>query len=120
MYIPNLELYNIPYDDKLYDLCHEANHIPDEYRDKFVIDPKVIKLRDMCQTESLKSILTYANTYGVPFDRYCLDRACSSRENDDIVQYLLMSGIMPTYTTIVYAHTFKMRQYIKSLIIDKN
>ena len=75
--IDNLERFGIPYDDKIYYLCHKYNTWPTEYIDKFTIDINIIKLREMfARRDNYEKIIQFMKKYNLKPDRYCIENSC--------------------------------------------
>lgn len=74
MCLTDLSRFNIPYDEKLYFACFKHNYFPEEYSNKFVIDPKILKLRDMCTKKiKIETLKTFMRKNNVKPDKYCVD-----------------------------------------------
>ena len=75
--LPDLNRFEINYDEKLYYLCFKYDNFPKEWLDKMTIEKSILELREMCRTKKIT-----ANTFReflikkkVKPDRYCLDFA---------------------------------------------
>lgn len=78
--LENLEQFNIPYDNKIYALCHILSKWPLEYYNKFQINNKIIIMRDLCLVTPFISILEkYITENNLQLDRYCLENMAANR-----------------------------------------
>ena len=54
--------------------------------------------------------------YGLQFDNYCLDYACTRKTNSDTIDHILECGVKPTIVTLMYTHLPENRLMILNKI----
>lgn len=121
--IPDLESYSIPYDEKIYKICHKYNTYPPNLIKLIKIDINIIRLREMCKTNKLEEITVFMDKNKLQLDNFCYDNLLSCSSVKDKRQFVLnaienklyypdKSSIMRIET--VYDRTQLFDKYIKT------
>ena len=72
--LPNLERFNIAYDEHLYFVCYWQSYFPDEYLSKFMIDTNVIEMHRLCREGySFSKIIKFLKNKNLRLDRYAME-----------------------------------------------
>jgi hypothetical protein len=76
LYLPNLETYNIPYDEDLYFMCYVNEYFPDEYMSKFTIDKNILIMRDFVKNKlnTYTKFTKFIKDNNIVLDNYMLDK----------------------------------------------
>jgi hypothetical protein len=82
--LPDLEAYDIPYDDNIYALCHKFDCYPLTVINKLSVEKTVIKLREMCKASSIVDIEKYIQQHKLNYDKFCYDNLLYSGVGDKI------------------------------------
>lgn len=106
--IPNLERFDIPYDESLYYICYLHNFFPMHYDDKFTIDKKTLNLRQMCRNSKTTLDEFIVASSGTKIDKYCYDHACNKAQH--IANHLNSAGYKQTLGMFYWLNT----QYVRS------
>lgn len=98
----NLEQFNIPYDNKIYALCHIYNIWPNEYYDKFQINNKIIIMRDICLVTPFTNIIEkYIADNNLQLDRYCLENMAANKMIDRYEKTLFLKKYRLTHAALI-------------------
>lgn len=117
-YIANLDILNGELDENFYYKCFV--HCLDTKKYKFVIDSKIIKLRNMFKSDSLKDILEYMNKHNIEPDNYCF--VYSILNNDEkLINYMNDKYIAPiSCITLLFNNDYLLKKYHNNNNIIKN
>lgn len=109
-YIPQLEIFNIPYDEQLYFQCYKYDNFPDYYNEKFAIDQKILELRTLCRknNNTPKKIMSSITLNKNIIDQYCIDFLYMSNKHK-ICNIIESNCNYPTILSIFKTH----REYYK-------
>ncbi len=105
LFVPNLERFNINYDEHLYFMCHKNRHFPEEYTKKFAtnIDSNILKLRSMCNSYLNAQFFGFMEINNLKLDNYCLENMCLFDHNKPVAYSLMTdSGCVPTMRSVVW------------------
>ena len=95
--IENLDIYNIEYDDKLYDICFKTDIFPDTYMNKFIniLGKHKIILRQMFISSDLQKIKKFIELTKLTPDKYCYSYALNHNKNcASIMTYFNYSPVL--------------------------
>ena len=122
--IPDLERFNIKYDDELYHTCFFQDFFPQEYIDKFTINKDQLQLRTLCGTPNTQfaDVEKFIQEHNVKLDRYSFDNAC--KKNISLALDFLNNGAKPSIYSSFFRNKPSMdeidRQIFKALEKEHN
>lgn len=88
IFIEDMERVGMKYDEELYYYCHIHNFFPDEFINKFTIEPNIIKMRHKYANDKLINIIKFIEKHNLYPDVYCVDNSVINK-NRDVMTYLI-------------------------------
>lgn len=88
--IPNLSRFNIKPDSELLKICQENNFYPNYNFE--AIDPKLLELQKLCYYGKIGDIRKFLNLNKITPDSRCMENACDSKANLNILDLLIDHG----------------------------